>query len=142
MIAAGMTSTSEAVRSWPIATIKTADCVTGDTCGQGGMVSVFLFIIPEMYRLICSCLILRKQSILCLNTGHLIMSRRIEVLSIGWRKQWLHLILQIPVTALTIPPVECCTFTFSRSAAGSIYVLWKGYNSEYKNILIDLIVYE
>ena len=35
MIAAGMTSTSEAVRSWPIATIKTADCVTGDTCGQG-----------------------------------------------------------------------------------------------------------
>ena len=33
-------------------------------------------------------------------------------------------------------------FYFQRSAAGSIYVLWKGYNSEYKNILIDLIVYK
>ena len=87
MIVAGVTSTAEAVRLWPIAMIETADCVTGDTCGQSVMVSVFLFIIPEMFHMICSCLILRKQSILYLNTDHLIMSRRIEVLSIGWRMQ-------------------------------------------------------
>lgn len=71
----------------PIAMIETADCVTGDTCGQSVMVFVFLFIIPEMCHMICSCLILRKQSILYLNTDHLIMSRRIEVLSIEWRMQ-------------------------------------------------------
>ena len=86
-LVAGVTSTAEAVRLWPIAMIETADCVTGDTCGQSVMVFVFLFIIPEMCHMICSCLILRKQSILYLNTDHLIMSRRIEVLSIEWRMQ-------------------------------------------------------
>ncbi|MNP43550.1 hypothetical protein D3C76_1373750 [compost metagenome] len=106
MMMAGANLTAEAVRLWRTLTTRMAGSATGVFRVQSVGVYDFLLIIKGKCHRKCLWLMFPKPSILFLNMAHSIMSRKIVVWRKRLKRQWQLLILQTPITALILPPVE------------------------------------